>query len=243
MVEIAQTADHALRILEELGRSGGSSPAELSERLGLTRTVVHRLLHTLNARGFVLRHGSVYRPGATLLWLAGSLEPALRAVAGPLLRALSEEAGETAVLHVADGVEVAVLVQSVATQHLVQVSHRVGARHPITLGASGRALLANLPEAVVERALAQTRQDAAARPEAEVRAELETIRTVGHARSHDELQSGVHGLAAPVLAADGFAVASVALLAPPDRAATLDEHLDQLLRAATRIGEGLRPEA
>ena len=61
------------------------------------------------------------------------------------------------------------------------------------------------------------------------------MRALGYAVSHDELQAGAHGVAAPVRDRAGTARASVALVVPTGRADALNEHLELLLAAAGRI--------
>ena len=235
MPEIAQTADHALRILEELGRGQALAPSQLSERLGLNRTVVHRLLVTLNARGFVLRQGSVYRPGATLIRLASVLEPDLRASAAPVMAQVAEETGESLVLHVPDGMDAVVLDQAVASKHVLQVSHQIGSRHSLASGASGRALLAFLPPAAIRRVVESLPH------EPSIERKLEAVRQMRYAVSHDELQTGVHGVAVPVLNADGTAIASLAMLVPDGRARGLEDHVDALWEASEQITRAADP--
>ena len=235
MPEIAQTADHALRILEELGRGQALGPAQLSERLGLNRTVVHRLLVTLNARGFVLRQGSVYRPGATLIRLAGVLEPDLRAASAPVMARVADETGESLVLHVPDGLDAVVLDQAVASRHVLQVSHQIGSRHTLASGASGRALLAFLPQAVIRRVVESLPH------EPSLERKLEAVRQMRYAVSHNELQNGVHGVAVPVLNTDGTAIASLAMLVPDGRALGLEDHVDALWLASEQIARAADP--
>ncbi|MEU4233236.1 IclR family transcriptional regulator [Nonomuraea sp. NPDC026600] len=229
MSEIAQTADHALRILEELGKGEPLSPTELCQRLDLNRTVVHRLLKTLAARGFVLRQGVNYRPGAALVRIASTIEPDLRAVAVPIMSKVAHDAGETVVLHVVDGAQAVVLGEAVATEHVVQVRHRIGSRHPLNSGASGRAILAFLPTETAAK-IVRNADD----PE-RVAEDLKAIRSHGYALSHDELQMGVHGIAVPVLGVNGVAIGSLAILTPVNRAHGLERHVDGLQSASAQI--------
>lgn len=237
MAEIAQTADHALRILEELGNGDPLSPGELAERLNLNRTVVHRLLATLSARGFVLRQGVLYRPGAALVRLADVLEPDLRKIAAPLMRKLSIDTGESAVLHIADGLEAVVLEQTVGMGHVLQVNHKIGSRHSLSTGASGRAMLAFLPETTIRQVLKKDENPA------HLERSLAAVRQLGYALSHDELQTGVHGVATAVLGRDGFAQASLAVLVPVMRAQGIEDHVDALWKCASQISRSLDPES
>ncbi|GAB2481770.1 IclR family transcriptional regulator [Jatrophihabitans fulvus] len=235
MPEIAQTADHALRILEELGRGAPLTAAQLGERLALNRTVTHRLLTTLAARGFVLRRDGAYRPGPTLARLAGTPEPDLRAVARPVMAQLAGTVGETVTLHVLDGGQAVVLDQVVADGHVVRVSERVGARHGLDVSASGRVVLAFLPPAVADAIVRR-----ASSPDRLERT-LRAVRRRRYDTSRDELQNGVHGLAVPILGPGGSALASLAVLVPSSRARSLPGARDALWQAAERIGTRLGP--
>lgn len=142
--ESAQTLERGLRLLRLLadGR-GGRTPTELAKELKLSRPVVYRLITTLMGEGFLRRdvEGRAHL-GFGMLALAQAVQPLLRAAALPVLRRLAEEVGATAHLTVAEGDEglaVAVVEPSWTTLH---VAYREGTRHPLTLGAAGRAILA-----------------------------------------------------------------------------------------------------
>ena len=233
MSEIAKTADLALQVLLEVAEQGPTSATELSRSLGMNRTVVHRLLATLQRRGFVRRQDEGYVLGPVVVRLADLVEPELRRVARPVVRRASEQVGETVVLSVPDGRDVVVVEQSLGGDHLVRVEHKIGSRHPLYLGASGRAILAFLPETAVRRALRGV-GDAD-----QVRDLLEEVRQLGFAVSHDELQRGVFGTAAPVLDPNGRAVAAIAILVPLSRTPRGTEHGEAAAEAAGGIAAGL----
>ena len=206
--------------------------AEVSRSLNLNRTVVYRLLTTLQRRGYVVRHGDTYSPGPMLVRIAETVEPELRAAAAQVMRSLAERTGETVVLHIQDGVDAVVLDQVVGTGHVLRVQHRVGSRHPLCFGASGRALLAILDDRAVARALKTSENPSVTRDL------IEDVRRCGYALSHDELQHGVYGLAVPIRSAHDSA-ASLAVLVPAPRAANVLDHLPELRQAADRLSGSL----
>jgi len=169
--ETSQTLDRGLRLLDLLADApAGRSVAELAAALEVGRTVVYRLVVTLEAHGLVRRdaEGRV-RLGLGALRLAARVVPLLREAALPSLRRLAEEVGATAHLTVADGADalaVAVVEPSWTDYH---VAYRVGSRHPIARGAAGRALLRG------------------------------RTGEAGFVQSSGELQPGAVGVAAPVL--------------------------------------------
>ena len=234
MPEISKTADQALSVLLELGDRGPMTPSALARSLAFNRTVTHRLLATLHQRGFVTMHDGGYSLGAALVRLAAHVQPELRLAAREILAGLAERIGETVVIHVAEGDDAVVLDEVVPMRNVLRVEHQAGSRHPLARGASGRALLAFLHGPRVERLI-----DTAASPDA-LRRQLASVRQLGYALSHDELQDGVHGLAVPVRRDGDGVVASLAVIVPTTRATGIADHLDDLLAAAEHISSGAR---
>jgi len=187
--ETSQTLDRGLTVLELLGRRpDGMSVNELAGALGVGRTVVYRLVATLEDHALVRRDPE----GKVRLWLgvvplARAVQPLLRGTALPVLRRLADEVGATAHLTVADGGEaLAVAVVEPAWTDL-HVAYREGSRHSLDKGAAGRALL-RLREG-----------------------------NPGLVASAGELQAGAHGIAAPVAGLPGIeASVGVVALGPLD---------------------------
>ena len=141
--ESSQTLDRGLRLLELLAESDEPlTVTTLAAGLGTARPVVYRLLTTLEEHGLAGADAAGrYRLGLGLLRFNERLLPLLRATAEPRLRALAEEVGATAHLTLADadeGVAVVVVEPASTTFH---VAYRTGTRHPLTLGAAGKAIL------------------------------------------------------------------------------------------------------
>lgn len=174
--ETSQTLDRGLRVLRVLAESPeGLTVTELSGRLQVNRTVVYRLISTLEQHGLVRRDArSRLFVGLGLLHLAGAVQPILRDLATPVLRSLAESIGSTAHLTVADGDEALALAVVEPTWTDFHVAYRVGARHPLSQGAAGRAIaLLDVPGS-------------------------------SYAITSGELQSGARGLAAPVRGVEGL---------------------------------------
>jgi AcrR family transcriptional regulator len=174
--ETAQTLDRGLRVLELLAaQPRGMSVSELASALEVNRTVVYRLVATLEQHALARRDpGGRVELGLAVLNLSRAVQPMLRDLAADILRRLAEELGATAHLTVADGGEalaIAVVEPSWTDYH---VGYRVGARHPLDVGAAGKAIL-------LGRAIAAGANEGA-----------ELVATEG------ELQAGALGLAAPI---------------------------------------------
>lgn len=143
--ETSQTLDRGLRVLAALaGAPDGLSVADLSEGLGLGRTVLYRLVATLEAHGYVRRdrNGTCFL-GLAVVGLAAQVQPTFRRLARPTLRTLANRVGATAHLSVIDGDEVMVLAVVEPTTTQAYLGCREGNRWPVERGAAGRALAAS----------------------------------------------------------------------------------------------------
>lgn len=175
--ETSQTLDRGLRVLRVLcGSQAGLTVTELAARLEVNRTVVHRLVATLEQHALVRRDNrGRFHVGLGVLHLAAAVQPVLRDISVPVLRQLAERTGCTAHLTVADGDEALALAVVEPSWTDFHVSYRVGARHPLAQGAAGKAILIGR-EATTPR----------------------------YAVTTGELQPGAKGLAAAVRGVDGL---------------------------------------
>jgi DNA-binding IclR family transcriptional regulator len=175
--ETSQTLDRGLRVLDVLASSpGGLTVTELAGQLGVNRTVVYRLVSTLELHA-LLRKDSRGRlhVGLGVLHLASAVQPVLRDLAMPVLRSLAEAVGCTAHLTVADGAEGLALAVVEPSWTDFHVGYRVGSRHPLNRGAAGKAILAGREPGGPD-----------------------------YVMTSGELQAGARGIAAPVRGVDGL---------------------------------------
>lgn len=200
-------------MLKGLGVSPeGATVAELAGATGLDRAVLYRLLDTLAEEGFVIRDSETrrYHLGVALVELGARAGRGLevRRVALPPMRALMEQVREAVCLTVRDRSDVLVVDRVEPPGLFVRIGYHVGFRHPLAMGAHGRALLAWMePD---DQALQLERHP-------QVGAELEAIRRRGFAISLDELERGAAGVAAPIMDRHSRPIASVGLVAPTPR--------------------------
>ncbi len=212
-----QSADRALAILSAFGADRPElGVTELASELGLHKSTVSRLLATLAARGLVVRAGDRFVPGHELARL-GSLAaqgPALAHALGETLARLARETGETVNLAVRRG-DLALNVHQVETAHLVGVRDWTGRAFPLHATANGKALLAFGSGPQPRELPAQTPRtitDGAA-----LARELARTRARGYAVALEELERGLHAVAAPVFDGGGACVAAVSISAPAYR--------------------------
>lgn len=151
-VREVKSAARTVELLEVLA-ARGDRPArlqELADELGVPRSSMYALLQTLISRGWVRTDvtGSLYGIGIHALLTGTSYldsDPRVRAVR-PYLDEASEALGETIHLGRLDGHDVAYLATRESHEYLRTIS-RVGRRLPAHVGALGKALLAERPDA------------------------------------------------------------------------------------------------
>ena len=102
--ETSQTLDRGLRVLELIAEEpGGLTVTEISSALGVSRTVIYRLVVTLETHALLRRSSAgKCRLGLGVLAMGRAVSPVVRDAAVPALRLLSEAVGATSVLTVAD---------------------------------------------------------------------------------------------------------------------------------------------
>jgi IclR family pca regulon transcriptional regulator len=139
-----------------------------------------------------------------------------------------------------------IFVARAEAERIVSTGVRVGARLPAWCSATGRVLLAALPEAELERRLADVRPTArTARTvveRAELRRRIEAARREGLALLDEELELGMRALAVPVIDSRGRVQAAVsvsALAARVSPEALRNDFYPVLRRAADAIGRRL----
>ena len=209
----SRTLARGLAVLRVLGTSAdGCTVAELSHATELDRAVLYRLLDTLAEQGFVVRDPDSrrFQLGVALVELGARAGRGLevRRLAVPAMRQMLEQVREAVCLAVRDRVDVVVVDRVEPPGLFVRVGYHVGFRHPLAVGAHGRALLAFLHGDEAPSATTIT---------GALAAELEQCRARGFAVSSDELERGAAGVAAPILDRSGRAIASLGVVAPSPR--------------------------
>lgn len=143
----------------------------------------------------------------------------LKTEARPFLEDLVEKTGETTHLGIGDGISV-VYLDKVETQHPVRMYSRVGALSPMYSTGIGKALLAFGEAAVVNRVIEaglERRTPNTITDPSRLRAELERVRARRYAIDDVENEAGIRCVAAPILGADGVAVAAISISGPAAR--------------------------
>jgi DNA-binding IclR family transcriptional regulator len=219
----SSTVANALHVLGQFSYSDRVlGPSELARRLGLAKSVVHRLVTTLAAEGFLEPvPGGQYRLGIRLYEL-GSLVVhglELREVAHPVLERLRNATNETVHLSILDGTEV-VYIERMESQATLRLFSRLGTRMPAHATSSGKVMLAFGPPEQVDAVLSSRLRRLAPRTittRAGFLDALATVRQAGYAASVEESELGVSSVGAPIFGYEGRVLAALSVAGPSPR--------------------------
>ena len=205
-----QSVENALNVLEALCEDDDEVRiSRLSEKLGMNKTSVFRLLATFESRGYVEREElsgkyrlgiAAYEMGQKFLSRMGLLKKAR-----PVMERLVRETSEAVYLAVRRDDDL-LFLDAVDTPLQVKIVSLVGKRYPLPLSAAGRVLLAGAqPKASIVESLPGT--DPA----------LHEILEQGFGVDHDSLGEGVTCLAVPLIDLHDTTVAALAMIGPDFR--------------------------
>jgi IclR family KDG regulon transcriptional repressor len=216
----------ALRILECLAEDENPSATltELSRRLHLHVSTVHRLMVNLVRQGFVETDPSTggYRLSFRMLRMGLKVLDRLdfRQVALPLLRELNQKTQETVHLAILQGHQ-AVSIDKLGSPQPVALDAKLGSTIPLYCTGVGKSLLAVQREEVqgeilhalgLERHTPHTITGLTA-----LRKELARIREQGYAIDNEEVVLGLRCVAAPIFNHQGQVLAAFSVAGPASR--------------------------
>jgi DNA-binding IclR family transcriptional regulator len=207
---------------------------EISELIAMPKATTFRLVNTLERSGFLVRlPDQQYCLSLKLVRLAGFVQSTLgiRDIARPVMADINRETGETVTLNFRSGIE-RVVIEVVDTPAPLMRIVRQGEHVPLLFGATGRILLAFMPEP--ERKLYLTKApgdvDAAA-----VERELNRFRVQGYALTRNQRVPGVTAVAVPIRDINGNVNYCVAITGPSVRMDHREQELIDLALAAGKV--------
>lgn len=222
----SQTVIRAFQVLDEFTTGEKElGVRELSRRMGLPKSTIHRLLSSLQAVGALEKNPETdkYYLGLKLFEL-GSVVAAHRGFqdrARQHLEALVAATGETAHLAVLDSDGYALVVDKVASTRTVMVGGAIGVRRPIYCSAIGKSLTAYLSDdelhALIEQRPLVARTSQTITDVEHLKRELAQVRKQGYSVDNEEYEEGLRCLAAPVFDERGRVMAVIGISGPLQR--------------------------
>jgi IclR family acetate operon transcriptional repressor len=222
---LAPGTERTLAILELLGRHrAGLSLTEIARELDLPVNSVFRITGTLHSRGYLQRREDDKRFVLTnkLFDLSRPQvrEKSLVVCALESLRWLRDKTGETTQLLACANHKMTVLEQCISSQP-IKVSSTVGLQVPMYSCAPGKAVLAHLPPAELDKFFAAVTLKQFTPTTLATRSALETdlakTRKRGFSTDIAEGLEGIHCVAAAILDEYRYPVAAITVMSPSFR--------------------------
>ena len=199
-----QSVARALEILECFNDAAELGISEIAERMDLSKSTIYGLVNTLTSFGYLEQgENKKYRLGIKLFELGNVVQARMdvRQEARPWCQLLADKYRTT--VHLAAYSEGDIIyIDKVDNTNAVVVYSRIGKRAPMYCTGVGKALRAYLPESYVEKYIysrpmkPMTEHTIITREALE--AELRKIREKGYAVDDEEIEPGLHCIAAPI---------------------------------------------
>ena len=216
---------------------------EIAVALGIPVSSLSYLLGTLVDRGYLAREGRRYSAGPGLQRLQASPGGfSLAERAAPLVRTLRVQLNETTSFFVRSEWDVEAIVTETSEQAL-RYAVPTGGRLPMHALASGKALLAALPDDELDRYFAEAERQrftpATVTAEKALRREIAEIRKTGFAVTDEEFSLGIRGIGR-VVTIGGEPVGALSVAIPKARfdEAVQRRVMDMLERTASLLETG-----
>jgi IclR family transcriptional regulator, KDG regulon repressor len=216
----AQSISSGLDLLEIFLTHGPEiGPGDLATLLDTTKTTLHRLIATLEVRGYLYRSitNGKYRLGARVFELGSCFQNQLdiRRAALPELASLVEQTEQAAFLCVRD-LDFALCVERIEGRHRAHIyALHMGERQPLHCGAAPRALLSGLSDAEIlayadRTGLPSLTPRTISTPEAILK-DVKQTRSQGYVVSNEDVSPGIGAIGSPVRDFTRHVVASISV--------------------------------
>lgn len=212
-----QTVDRALQLLEIVAEHPeGLAAKELEELLELNKVTVHRLLATLENRGFVEREGNIYKIGLKVVELSSMKlnNVELKTEATYYLRQLVNNLGLPVQMAILDDVE-AIFIEKIQSLSTFRMYSQIGKRIPLYASGVGKVLLLQETDEEIIRKLSRVEfkvftSQTLTSPE-QVLEEIKRARESGYAIDNEEHEEGIFCIAVPIYDYRGKTIAALSV--------------------------------
>ncbi len=212
-----QTVDRALQLLEIVSEyPQGLSTKELEGLLELNKVTTHRLLATLENRGFLERVGSNYVIGLKMVELSSmklnNIE--LKTEASPYLRQLVGVLKLPVQMAIRDQTE-AIFIEKIHTVNSLRMYCQIGKRIPLYCSGVGKALLLQEEDETILAKLSKVNFEKftpnTLETPGQVLEEIKMARETGYAIDNAEHENDIFCIAAPIYDYRGKIIAAISI--------------------------------
>lgn len=217
-----QSVDRALIIMDILQQNAnGLGITELSSRMGLAKSTIHRMLTSLKNKGYVKQDPVTerYQLGLKLIELGSIVSQSLeiRSIAKPYMDQLVQETGETSHLVVLEDFEI-IYIEKIESPYTIRMYSTIGKRAPLYCTGAGKAILSHLSEQeitkyLVEKELIKYTEKTIINKDLLLE-ELTNIKQKGYSVDDEEHELGIQCVAAPILDHNNNVVAGLSVAGP-----------------------------
>lgn len=248
-MEIVQSVDRTLSILELISDyNEGLGITEISEKVELHKSTVHRLLGTLIYKGYVIQDQKTnrYRLTSKLFELGNKIieDMDILKASKDYTEALMESLNEVVHVVIRDKDDI-VYIDKVEADNNIRMASKVGRRSPLYCTSVGKAILAYLDEdqvleiwnnSNIKEYTEKTITDYDA-----FRKELNKIKELGYAVDDEENELGVRCIGAPVFNFHGEVEGAISISGPAIRVTKdrIDEIGKEVIKYAYLISKEL----
>jgi DNA-binding IclR family transcriptional regulator len=220
---ILQTVDRSLQVLEIISEHpSGLTTKQIEEVIGLNKVTVHRLLATLENRGFVERIGNTYIIGLKMVELSSmklnNIE--LKTEAAPYLRELVNNFKRPVQLAILEDKE-AIFIEKMESVNTLRMYSQIGRRIPLYCAAVGKALLFQEKDEVILEKLGSVKfqkfTPTTLENANEVLEEIKEGRKRGYAIDNEEHERGIFCIAVPIYDYRGKIIAGLSVAAQEEQ--------------------------
>ncbi|WP_078593829.1 IclR family transcriptional regulator [Evansella clarkii] len=246
---MVQSVDRAMIILDCLKESPkGLGVTDLSKKLGVAKSTVHRLLSTLEKHRYVkkVNNEGIYQLGLKFLEMNHAVMENMNIVelAHPILDELTKTVAEITHLVMLENFEL-VYIDKVESTSTIRIYSQTGRRAPMHCTGVGKAMAAYFPEKKLERFFSHTDWKAftpyTITKEEDFRAELDRIREKGYSLDDEEHEEGIRCVAAPVFNHQGEVQYAISATGPTNRMNNkrIEEIIPLVKKAAYKISKAI----
>lgn len=220
--ERIETVERTLTIIDAIQELEGARVTELADHLGWAPSTVHGHLKTLEHHRYLTKEGDTYHIGLEFLNRGGFARQRKESyeMAIDIVEELASETEERAQFIVEEHGR-GVYIHTATGSHAVQANSRIGRVKSLHNSASGKAILAHLPEKRVDEIIdrwglpASTSNTITER--GELADELEEIRDRGVSFNREESIEGLQAIGVPVVGSFGQVIGAFSISGPTNR--------------------------
>jgi IclR family KDG regulon transcriptional repressor len=230
----------ALEVLELLSNEPLTAK-EISEKLGINKSTLHRFLYTLESQYYIEQNSlDEYRLSQKMIQMGMSAQNNinLSQIVRPYLLDLSKQFGESAILAGFDQHGV-YYMDKAESPHAVRIVIEPGKRAPGHCVASGKMFLSYLSteelKQYVDRHPLIGYTENTITEFSSLKQELEEIKKLGYAVDHEEYEVGLKGIASPIYNYSGkmvaaLCVAGVSMRIPDNEVTSISKALKEMAK-------------